>query len=68
VCVLAVVIFLFWYIYLSGGGCGVWGNILQTVKTSKELCKPVYYGVASKAIGTDQVSVSECVHIGCMWL
>ena len=28
------------------------------MKTSNELCKPVYYGIASKAIPTDTVSYS----------
>ena len=28
---------------------------MQTVKTSQELRKPVYYGIASKAIAYDQV-------------
>ena len=30
-------------------------DALQTVKTSRELSKPVYYGIASRAIPTDQV-------------
>lgn len=36
------------------------------MKTSNELCKPVYYGISSKAIPTDTVGL--CGGACCQWV